>query len=370
LATYSVEYPALSIGITNAGLDGSETTQFHSIRIFSATGTEYRGAIHEIAYRTDSEDPLTGPHFDPVRLRHHGYSAEIVNDKDKVKRNLEMAEAEYRRDPRPQVAVHLARSLAQAEESPERILSLAEKARAATPETQPTALTQILDLMADQCVKLGKDERAFELSKEALLLVPADDTAAAQLATTAVRLGRFSDLIEIAESIDGKPSARPAHQIEISRAIFRSGLVTAYAHVGNAEKAVTEAFGILADYPADFGAWGPLVDVLVSSYGPAAAELLVPLAVKDPGGGFLEPVIRSVSSETFADFCVAYHAAGGSNSEVTRVGLLAAALADGDAAFATLASQAGSLDPEVRSRLVEKISSQGRPDLAASLQAA
>ena len=120
---------------------------------------------------------------------------------------------------------------------------------------------------------------------------------------------------------------------------------------------LAEAFGALTDEPT----------LLIHD---DAVEILAPLAAKDPSSTFIEPVIRSFPVAAFADSCIAFPTAGGSNREATRVGLLAAAMADGDAAFAALASQETALDPQVRSGSADKISSNGRPDLAARLLAA
>lgn len=367
LATYSSEHAAFNIDMANLEPDGSEAMRFRSIKLFRADGAEYRGSVHEAVFSKSDDEPLSGATFSQIRIVHLGYAAHIVEDKDKVRRNLELAEAEYRDNPGPRAAVHLARTLAHQGGSAERALALLEETWEGTPDANSAAKAQVLNLMADQCVALGDDERAFDLSRQALELVPADDTAAAQVAQTADRLGRLSELITIAERIAGQDSVHPAQQVQGNRAIFRSALVAAYAREGDGEKAVTEAFGVLTDYPQDFGAWNPLVECLAASYGTAAVELLAPMAAKDPNAMFLEPIIRSFPSSVFSDFCVAYHAAGGSNAEVTRVGLLAAAMADREDTFSLLAA-AADLDPDVRTHLAERISINGRPDLADMLQ--
>ena len=368
LATYSAEHPALNVEMANVEPDGTETMRFRSVKIFHADNVEYRGSVHEVVYPIGGTEPLTGAEFSQIRFTHLGYAANIVADKDKVQRNLDLAEAEYRQNPGPRSAIHLARTLAHAGDAPERALTLLEETWEGTPDANHAAKAQILNLMADQCVILGDDERAFELSHQAISLVPADDTAAAQLAQTAERLGRLPELIEIADSLAGRDSSRPAQEVHANRAIFRSALVAAYAFTGRPEPAVAETFGILTDYPENFGAWAPLTDCLARSYGPAAVEILAPLAVKDPNGTFIEPVVRTFPSSAFADFCVAYHSAGGSIAEVTRVGLMAAAMANRDDAFAALAPLASNLDTTVRSALIERIKSQNRPDLADQLQ--
>ena len=88
----------------------------------------------------------------------------------------------------------------------------------------------------------------------------------------------------------------------------------------------------------------------------------------DPGGAFLEPMIKTFSPSALADFAVLYRTAGGAIPEVTRVGLLSAAMAGRDDAFAALAPAASSLDPLVRIGLADRIASKGRDDLAAELR--
>lgn len=370
LATYSAEHPAFNIEMANIDPDGTETMRFRSIRLFRADDVEFRGAVHEVVFPEDGDEPINGAEFSQLKIVHLGYAAEVIEDKDKIQRNLELAEAEYRSNPGPRAAVHLARTLAHQGGSAERALALLEEAWEGSPHATAAAKAQLLNLIADQCVVLGDDERAFDLSCQALRLVPADDTAAAQLAQTANRLNRLDQFIAIAESIAEKDSVRPAHHVETNRALYRNVLVAAYARVGDVEKAVTEAFGILTDYPADFGAWNPLIERLANEYGDSAVELIAPLAAKAADIMFLEPMVKTFSSATFADFCVTYQAAGGSSPEAARVGLLAAAMANHDQAFSRLASRAASLDPEVRSHLADRIAAAGRQDLADQLQPA
>jgi tetratricopeptide (TPR) repeat protein len=222
--------------------------------------------------------------------------------------------------------------------------------------------------MADACVALGDDERAFDLSKQSLELLPADDTAVAILADTAKRLNRLDELIDIAEDLAEARSQRPLMKVDHNRLIFRGTLAVAYAEAGQPEQAVEEAFAVLDSDTTEFDGWGPLIECLHSAYADAAVQVLGPLTIKDTTGSFLEPLIRSVSSSTLADFCVAYRQLGGTIPEVTRVGLLAAAMSNHDDAFTALSTAASALDPLVRVGLADRIGSQGRPDLADKLR--
>jgi tetratricopeptide (TPR) repeat protein len=368
LATYHEEHQALSVDIVNVESDGSELYNFSTVRLFHGTGTEFRGAVHEAVHAVGDTAPLTGHTLNQLKLLHHGYAADVITERSKKDRNLELAEAQYAADGDARSAINLARSLGYSDESPQRALELLETTWAEAADAEPAIKAQILGLMADRCVALGNDERAFELTSQALELVPADDTTAAVLAKSAERLGRYEELIEIAERIAEAYSPRPVIRVDNNRTIFRSVLAAAYAHTGRAEKAVTEAFAVLSESPEEFHSWEPLITSLRESYADAAVELLAPLTAMDPGGAFLEPMIKTFSPSALADFGVLYRTAGGTMPEVTRVGLLSAAMAGRDDAFAALAPAASSLDPLVRVGLADRIASKGREDLAAELR--
>ena len=368
LATYSAEHPGLTVGVANLDEDGVERNRFRSVRIFHADGTEYRGAIHETIHAVDAADPLAGTFFSRLSVEHHGYTDEVVSSKDKVRRNLSIAEAAYAAEPTAMTALHLARSLSYAGQDPARARDLLEEAWAGSTDATTTAKAQILALLADQYLTLGEVEKAFDLSRDALLLVPADDSAAALLAVSAHRLGRNEDLIEIAESLEGKTSDPPAHHVEENRSIYRNGLINAYALTGNSEQAVARAFELLTDHPHDLDVWEVLVECLQSGFGNAALELLLPLAVKDRSGGFVEPVVRSFPTALVATFAAAYLASGGEIPEVTRVGLLAAAMSGDEETFGQILPHAARLEPGIRVALAGKIASNGRGELAELLQ--
>jgi hypothetical protein len=133
--------------------------------------------------------------------------------------------------------------------------------------------------------------------------------------------------------------------VDHNRTVYRNHVAAACAHLNRPEEAVTEAFGILADSPTGFHMWAQLVDCLDAGYGPAAIEVLAPLAAKDPTGGFLEPVIRRYPTEATARFCALYSSLGGAVAEAIRVGLLAAAMSSGKPAFTPLARAADRLEP-------------------------
>src|SRR5579884_1711515 len=58
----------------------------------------FRGAIHEFPSLDDAPVGLPGVTA-PIKILHHGYLSEVVNDRGKFARNLEIVEASIERDP-------------------------------------------------------------------------------------------------------------------------------------------------------------------------------------------------------------------------------------------------------------------------------
>ena len=363
LATYSAEHRGLTVDVANLDEQGLEQNRFRSLRVFHAVGIEYRGTLHEQPHIVGDPEPLGGTFFSQLSVKHHGYVDNVVASKNKAGRNLVLAEAAYDTDPTPGTALHLARSLSYAGLEPDRARALLEEAWEGSAEATRTAKAQILSLLADQYVAVNDYERAFDLSLEALTLVPADDTAAALLAITAEQLGRHAELIETAEKLRDVPSPPPAHFVEENRTTYRNGLVRGYAATGDAEKAIVSAFDLLDENPDGFESWDALAACLNDLYGSAAIELLVPLALKTSVPTFMEPIIRTYPPRSLADFSVAYVAGGGQIPEVVRAGLLAAAMSDHDEAFAALLEQATQLSTDVRLGLADRVANCGRGDL-------
>ncbi len=367
LATYALEHPAFRIQVANVNETGAETYSFDSVRLFHGADTEYRGALHELPFRIGDPDPLKGHGLGQMSVTHFGYSTDIVADRAKADRNLELAEAQYAERADAVSAVHLARSLNFKGQDPERALQLLEAGLEEARDGSAATQAQILTLMADTCSKLGQDSRAFELAVDALRLVPDDDGALGVLAHAYTSLGNHEEFLQTAEAITSSTNGR-IMTIAGNRLLYRDRVVAAYAKTQQAEKAVASALELLGDDPAGLECWPDLIDCLNTHYGGASIELLVPLTLADASGGFLEPIIKTYPSGTVAAFCAEYVSKGGAIPDATRVGLLAAAMSSNDDAFATIAPSADHLDPVVRVGLAERIASSGRPDLAATLR--
>ncbi|MDJ0953346.1 MAG: hypothetical protein QNJ81_06680, partial [Acidimicrobiia bacterium] len=223
-------------------------------------------------------------------------------------------------------------------------------------------------LMADRCIQLADNRRAFDLAAEALALLPGDDTALGVLAKATGRLGNHEEFIVVAESAGDQESPSQVVKIDHNRLVFRDQLVASYAATGQAEPALETALLLLGENSEALTCWAELISCLNDHYGGAALDLLVPLALQDDSGGFLEPIIKTYPSGTVAAFCAAYIGREGRIVEATRVGLLAAAMSSHDEAFAAMAPAASNLDAFVRVGLADRIASSGRPDLAEQLR--
>ncbi len=367
LATYAAEHRSFNVEITNREADGTELYRFTAVRIFHGSGTEFRGALHEAVHLAGDSQPLNGHVLNHVGIDHLGYAKAVVAERNKAQRNLEIAEAQHEADGDARSAVHLARSLSYADESPERAIALLEESL--SDMHNPATAAQIKALIADRHLQLGDNRKAFDMAREALALLPGDDTALGMLAKASERLGNPAELIAVAEQFGNPETDLHLVTIEHNRLVFRDQLVSAYARVGRAEEAVANAFDLLEHDPAALGNWPDLIACLSTQFGEAALELITPLALMDTVGGFLEPIIKTYASAAVAGFCVAYASRGGAIADATRVGLLAAAMAGDDSSFETLAAKASDLDPFVRVGLADKIAATGRPDLAEKLRA-
>ena len=369
MATYSGVHQAFNVNVSNLDEDGSEMYSILSVRIFQSTHTEYRGALHETVHLKDADAPLAGNVFDYITVEHHGYSQEVVAERDKYNRNLALAEAQHENDDDARSAVHLARSLSYAGEDPTRALELLEKSLDALDNSPKTTRAQILILMADRCLVLGDAQRTFDLASEGLELMPGDDPAVGLLATATEHLGNYEEFITVAESVNRTNATSAAVRVDHNRMIYRNHLVAAYAKTGRTEQAVEGAFEILTDHPEEFHMWAVLIEALNSALGDSAIELLAPLAAKDPTGGFLEPLIRTYPTAQTAEFCAKYASSGGLIPEAVRVGLLAATMSGNDKTFSTLSRSVHLLNPSTIAALSERITGHGRRDLAAMLTA-
>ena len=365
LATYAHEHPAFKIEIANLEADGSELYRFVTVRVFQAKGTEFRGALHEEIYDRNEPLPLGGHRLDQLRLDHHGYASDVVSEKSKPSRNLEIAEAQHEASGDARSALQLARSLAYAHESPERALELLEEslggARGAVAEAT------IMGLMASRLIALEEYRKAFDVAARALELLPGDTTALGALGAAADKLGNHEEFIAIGEAQLGANSARHIVTIDSNRLIFQDCMVAAYAATGQAERAMEIAIATLTEDSSTLRSWPNLIEVLSSTFGVAAVDLLVPIALVDESGGFLQPLVMSFPTWNVADFCAAYLGRGGRTTEAAVVGLLAAARSDNEAAFAAMVPAAQELDASTRADLAERIATGGRPDLAEKL---
>jgi len=366
LATYAHEHPAFRVEISNLSADNTELYRFTTVRIFTAAGTEYRGALHEAVHLQGDPLPLNGHRFDQIRLEHSGYASEIVDERAKTLRNLEIAETQHQADNDARSAVHLARSLAYANQSPERALELLEQGLAGA--RGDAAKAQIMGLMADRLMALGEYRRAFDTAAAALELLPGDTTALGALGAAAHQLGNHEEFITIGEAQQGANEAKHIVTIDHNRLVFQDCMVAAYAASGRVDQAAETAVALLTENSSALHSWPLLIESLCATYGVAAMELLVPIALLDETGGFLPPLITAYPSKDVASFCAAYLDRGGRITETIRVGLLAAAMSGNDDAFAAILPEANNLDQSIRDSLAVRVATGGRPDLAAKLR--
>lgn len=367
LATHVDHHRAFGVSITNVAADDVATTTFSATRLFNPDGVRFAGALHETPELGPGR-PVSGPSLRGLRLRHLGYRDDLVADRGKGARNVDIARSQYEADPSPQAALHYARSLAFAgtgEELQERLyLEALESDR-----LNDSARAMVLASLAELALAAGDPRRALELASEALDLVPAEDRAATAYGRAAEQLGDPAQVLEMAARRRARASAAPLVASSEQRTQARSREVAAHALLGDADAALRTALEILDDAPAGFDAWPELVAVVVATRPADAPALLVPAAIHDATGACFAAVMHALPPAATAEFCLRYCEAGGTLEEAVRVGLVAALLRGRDDLFDGLLVHADRLHPEVLRRIAERAAARGADDAAARLRA-
>ena len=93
LADLEADVEAYLVAIENLHGPGNPRSQWHTaIRVFRRRSSAWRHRLHEqVVAADDPGRPLHTAYLSGARLIHHGYIAEVFDDRNKAERNLELA---------------------------------------------------------------------------------------------------------------------------------------------------------------------------------------------------------------------------------------------------------------------------------------
>ena len=189
-------------------------------------------------------------------ITHHGYADDVVQERDKLDRNLRIARESYAADPTESHAVHLIRSLKAASTDPDATLAEIEPLLDEISSTDVTIRAMITAVRAELLMDAGRLEAAATAAAEALETVPADDIAGAILAESLVRLGRPGEALERDADYRSRPSPESVFADRLAGFSRAHALFDAAVSVGDADAAV----GYLDHLAGDVDPWLPFVE--------------------------------------------------------------------------------------------------------------
>ena len=166
LADPRADVEAYLVAIENLHGPGNPRSVHTAIRVFRRRSVTWRHRLHEQVVAAD--DParrLRTAYLSAARLIHHGYVAEVFDDRNKVERNLELARAALDDDElgRPYALMNYGRALESAGRSDEAVECLSEAARSSTDTiTRRLAVTNLVYILG----RMGRFDEALSWLRE------------------------------------------------------------------------------------------------------------------------------------------------------------------------------------------------------------
>ncbi len=376
LAAFGDDLEAITVEIANLSQQGTEkvTSSFRTLRLFRADRSMFVGALHEqVRHRTEQGRELKATSNSLLSIDHLGYTQELVVDRDKKSRNVDISRQHYANEPSPKTAMDFARSLDMAKEQPELVVQLLEESAAGTPDSDPQAKAYILGFLAR--ILLLEHEQPLEsidYAVDALTFVPSDDVALGVLGQALTETGQYVDLIEFHEAHNFAPAPRPVTFVESARGRYLRNLALAYFQNGDLDRA-WEHLTAMAQLSIDLDAEDVAVIVEISRQR-GLVQALVSIAPLLGDSRTIDEIIHTVAASTAlrstSEVCAALLEAGVRSPAAVSTGLLAAVLQDQLAVAAVIAEYSELLEPETADRLAFKLEQRGNTELAKQLQAA
>lgn len=253
LATYHRVYPSYSLHLRNVNADGTETHSFVTRRLADPSLVRFRGAIHEQAERIDGK-PLVTALLNNASIRHLGYDDEVIDLRQKMERNLDIARRGFDANPSETNAVHLARALRGASLDHDDTLRQIVPIRESLTDSSETIRALMHGLEAELLLATDRLEDAIGAARASLDLVPADAIAGAVLAEALRRSNRPDDIVLSATEYASRPSPEPLFVDHLARQTRARIVFEAALRIDDAATALDYAI----DVPSELDPWVPL----------------------------------------------------------------------------------------------------------------
>ncbi len=166
LADPEADVEAYLVAIENLHGPGNPRSVHTAIRVFRRRSSTWRHRLHEqVVAADDPGRPLRTAYLSGARLIHHGYIAEVFDDRNKAERNLELARAALDDEEvdRSYGLMNLGRALESAGYSEEAVERLSEAAASATdPITRRLAVSNLVYILG----RIGRFDEALSRLSE------------------------------------------------------------------------------------------------------------------------------------------------------------------------------------------------------------
>jgi hypothetical protein len=350
--TWSHEFDALSIELMNEREDGATST-IHPIRIARPASSRFEGAVHEVVnvQRSDGQAgriAATGE----ISLLHIGYRSEIVDSRNKLQRNIDIARSAHLTDPSAKTAIDLARSLLAVDENdPEATTLLETASEQLDSETSASGHSFVLAARSRQEYRGGNLDRALRLAMSALEHLPNEDLALVTAATALLELDRPEDLVRLADEVARRPAGIPLYAVPRNTTRYRAMVGLAYGRTGQPETAGDRLTDVMiADAAGVADIVASAVPLLIEAG--IDASRLTSMVAHDVTGQVTRALATHIPPATLASVCLAGLILGSAPAPVVAIQLTAALVAGLDDLAVAGLEFADILDGETRARLV------------------
>ena len=363
LGAHRDEFEALDVQLANRndGPDAAPTSVFRARRLVRSDLLAFEGRVHEAPVRAGGGAPLDTTTFDLLGIDHLGYAEQIVADRDKGRRNLDLARSQYGDDDTVKASVDLARSLMLAGDASEEAIGLLREALERAGDTKLEWRVYLLASLAHLLVEVDEHAEAFELAHEAYAAMPTDDLAAAVFATAADAIGAHGALLEAAHAPVPAALPEPVFASPENRRRFEDLVLLATAAAGDA----ATAWSTVGAWPNDGALDATRADVFVgvAAHGfdglELVEQLLLAAVASELHAELLGVAVRRIAPELSAVLALGLLESGVETPEVALTGSIAALVSGQAHLLDALMAHTHLLDIGQRRQLAERMERRG-----------